>query len=403
MRRLLTWGAGVDGRAILIAIVAVYFGAIATARLFWAVDLWPFLGVPSRPMPFIDARNLTAAWECQRLGYDPLYESPCDPLGRPLMYLRPWLLLGALGLDQSHTFALSIVLVAAMFASFTMLVGRVPAGTGVVLAVAACSPAVMFAVERANMDVALFSVVAVALLLWRTIPGAARVLSPLIVLLAATAKLYPAFGLPAFIASRNRVAAQSALLCLAAFAVYVLYSLRDIQHVTAIAPQGELFSYGARILPAHLYHQLGADHWAGPRVVKQLLAVVPLGLLVAALAIRVHRRLRPANDDPVSTASLLAFHVGALIYLGTFAAANNFDYRLVFVLFTLPQLAEWARTPEHRLSGLAGATLATVITLLWVGSLSSRLDLWDELASWAAAGLLAAVVAATVPTPRAVT
>ena len=66
------------------------------------------LAVPRRsagPSLFFDARNLTAAWECQRLGYDPLYENPCDPWGRPLMYLRPWLLSACLGLDQSHTFA----------------------------------------------------------------------------------------------------------------------------------------------------------------------------------------------------------------------------------------------------------------------------------------------------------
>ena len=62
MRRLLTWGAGVDGRAILLAIVAVYFTVIACGRLLWGLDLWPFLGVPARPRPFIDARNLTAAW-----------------------------------------------------------------------------------------------------------------------------------------------------------------------------------------------------------------------------------------------------------------------------------------------------------------------------------------------------
>ena len=89
--------------------------------------------------------------------------------------------------------------------------------------------------------------------------------------------------------------------------------------------------------------------------------------------------------------------MGALIYLGTFAVANNFDYRLVFLLLTLPQLVEWARMPAHRLSSLASATLVAIIVLLWVGSLSQRLDLWDELASWAVAGLLAAVVAATVP------
>ena len=402
VRRLLTWGAGTDGRAVLLASVAVYLAVIAGGRFFLNFDLWPFLGVPARPRPFIDARNLTAAWECQRLGYDPLYQSPCDPLRRPLMYPRPWLLLGVLGLDQSDTFALSVVIVAGMFVSFAALAGRVPAGTGVMFALAACSPAVMFAVERANMDVALFSVVTFALLLWRRFPGSASVLSPVIVLIAATAKVYPAFALPAFIATRNRVAARTALLCLAAFAVYFIFSLRDIRHVMAIAPQGDELSYGARILPAHLYHQFGADHWAGPRIVKQLLALVPLGILVTAFAVRVHRRLAaPAEDPAVPTASLLAFHIGALIYLGTFAAANNFDYRLVFLLLTLPQLAEWVRSPSHRLSKVAAVTLVAVLALLWIGCLSHLLNLWDELASWAAAGLLAAVIAATFPTPRA--
>src|SRR5881628_3269109 len=103
-----------DGRVVLLAAVAGYLAIVAAVRVLWRVDVWPYLGVPSGPSIFFDARNLTAAWECQRQGYDPLYESPCDPWGRPLMYLRPWLLLGFLGLDQSHTFAFAAVLIAAM-------------------------------------------------------------------------------------------------------------------------------------------------------------------------------------------------------------------------------------------------------------------------------------------------
>ena len=76
---------------------------------------------------------------------------------------------------------------------------------------------------------------------------------------------------------------------------------------------------------------------------------------------------------------------------------NSFDYRLVFLLLTLPQLLEWVRMPAHPLSVLASGTLAGVLLLLWVGSLSHWLHLWDELASWGVAGLLAAVVAATIP------
>jgi hypothetical protein len=90
------------------------------------------------------------------------------------------------------------------------------------------------------------------------------------------------------------------------------------------------------------------------------------------------------------------------VYLGTFAVANNFDYRLVFLLLTLPQLFEWICSPRHRLSSVAAVTLVATIVQLWVGSLSEWLQLWDELASWAVAGLLAALVVASGPSLEAI-
>jgi hypothetical protein len=401
--RLLTWGSAVDGRLVVVGALIVYLAIIAAGRLVWGVDMWPWLGVPSGPSLFFDARNLTAAWESNRLGYDPLYVSPRDPWGRPLMYLRPWLLLGALGLDQSHTIVIGVGLVTTMFVTFVLLAGRVTLGAGIVLAFAACSPAVMFAVERANMDIALFSVLALALLLWRAFPRAATVGSPVFVLAGAMAKLYPIFALPGFVVTSSRAASRAAFVCMAIFAVYCVYSLKDIVHVAQIATQGETFSYGARILPAHLYHQVGAERWAGPAAVKQLLAMVPLACLALLIVIRVRRRLGPRGAESApSTAALLGFHIGALIYLGTFATANNFDYRLVFLLLTLPQLIEWAALPAHRLCSLAAATLLSILILLWVGSLSERLQLWDELASWIVAGQLTALIAVTLPSLNAV-
>ena len=285
-----------------------------------------------------------------------------------------------------------------MLLTFDALVGRVPLGAGVVLALAVCWPAVMFAVERANMDIVLFSLMALSLLPWRGFrSSAAAVLSPVLVLLCATAKLYPVFAFPAFLVARSRIAAQVTVLCIAAFAAYVVSSLRDIVHVAEIAAQGQLFSYGARILPAHLYHQIGADRWAGPPVLKQLIAAAPVTIIAVATELSFQRRFTPQHDGTtVAGASLLAPHIGALIYLGTFVTANNFDYRLVFLLLTLPQLVEWASVRGHRLSLLASTPLGAAILLLWVGTLSEALNLWDELVSWAVAGLLTAVIAATV-------
>ena len=323
LHRLLTWRTAANGRVVLAAAVIGYLGLIAAGRLWWRGDLWPALGVPSGPSLFFDARNLTAAWECKRLGYDPLYDNPCDPWGRPLMYLRPWMLLTFLGLDQSHTFGLGVVLVIAMFGSLASFVGRVPGEEGVVLALAACSPAIMLAVERANMDIALFSIVTAAMVVWQSCPRLGVWLSPIVVLIAATGKIYPVFALPAFLATGSTRAARMALLSLVLFAAYIGYSFRDVVHIAKIATQGEAFSYGARILPAHVYHVVGADRWGGPAAVKQLIAVVPLAILFIALVVHVRRRLGPLRDcREVVSGRLLALHVGALIYLGTFASAT---------------------------------------------------------------------------------
>jgi len=319
------------------------------------------------------------------------------------MYLRPWLLLGTLGLDQSHTLVVAGVLIIGMFAAFAALVGRVPLGTGITLAIAACSPAVMLALERANMDIALFSLVGIATLLWRAFPRAAPLVSPTIVLLAASAKIYPVFALGAFVISGSRAAARVALACMAGFALYCAFNLRDVAHVAQIAIQGQQFSYGARILPAHLYHYVNADAWAGPAPFKQLLAVLPLAFVAAAVAFRLRRSLPVEGGAPaVASAETVALHAGALIYLGTFTVANNFDYRLVFLLLTLPQLIAWAAMPAHPLSSLGLTTLVAVLVLLWVGSLSEWLNLWDELAGWAVAALLLVVVAGTLPRPARV-
>lgn len=403
VRWLLEWRPATDGRVVMLAAVSAYLSVIAAGRLVWNVDLWPWLGVPSGPALFFDARNLTAAWECERLGYDTLYESPCDPQARPLNYTRVWLLFTFLGLDQSHTMALAAVLVAGMFLTFSILVGRVPAGTGVVLAAAVCSPATMLAVERTNLDVALFSLVALSVIAWRSWPSVAPIASPVLVLGTAVLKIYGVFALPAFLLTRNRTAGRTALVCVGAFFVYAALNLGDIAHIARIAPQGVLYSYGARILPAHLYHLAGPDGWAAPAILKQLIAAVPLALLAGTLALRVRRRYGTGAEVCGSDHSrLLALHCGMLIFLGTFAAGNNFDYRLIFLLLTFPQLLAWARSPAHRLSPLAVTTLLAILVLLWVGSLSDVLSLWDEIVSWLVAGLLAAIGAATVPSARTI-
>jgi Glycosyltransferase family 87 len=399
--RLLAFRPELDGRVVVLGAVAVYVAIAGLVRLLGGGDPRPWLGVPPGPSLFFDTRNITAALECRRLGYDPLVENPCDPWGRPMFYPRVWLLLRWLGLDPSDTTALGILIVLLFLASLCLLTGRILAGEGVVVAAAACSPAVMLALERANMDVVLFCVLVLAVLLWRRGTELSRVLSPFLVLVAATGKLYPVFGLPAYMLLRHRRAALAAAACGLLFLAYVAVTLEDVKTVAATATQGQFYSYGARILIGQAYRLVAGQDWQGTSMVAQALAAVPLLLLAASVWAGFRRRLGPGAGEasPAPTAELLGFYLGTLIYVGTFAVFKNYDYRLVYLLLTLPQLMQWVRQegPESPRRSLAGLGLASVVLGLWIGTLSQQLNLVDELVSWAVAGLLIALSAASVP------
>jgi hypothetical protein len=400
LARLLAYQRCHDGRIVLVIAVALYVTVVSLAWLIWQVNLWPWLGVPPGPSLFFDTQNVLAALECSRLGYDPLVDSPCDPWQRPMFYPRVWLALQWLGLDQSHTYAVGVLIAVLFIVMLCLLVGRIGIGEAIVVAAAVCSPAVMFALQRGNMDVVLFSVLVVSVVLWRRGGRTSQILSPAVVLLAAFGKLYPVFGLPAYLLLRNRRAAVAAYVSGALFIGYLAITFQDVLTIARTATQGQYYSYGARILLGVVYHHVVGQNWEGASIAAQALTLVPLAALAVCLWLWSRRLFAPApTDAPALSPELLGFYLGSLIYLGTFAVFKNYDYRLVYLLLTLPQLFAWVRDgrPAEPRTVVAAVALASLILELWIGALSEPLMLGDELVSWALAGLLVVLLAASVP------
>jgi hypothetical protein len=396
-------GRGLDGRLIVLGILAIYLAVVALPRALFDVDLWPRLGVPAEDTLFYDARNVAAAADCRRLGHDPLVDNPCDPTDRPMIYPRLWLLLRFVGLQQSYTTVFGGVVVLLFFVSVLFLVGRLTLRQGVLVAAALCSPAVMFAVERANMDLVLFSMMVLAVFAWQARSAVVQLLSPALVLVAAAAKLYGVFALPAFALTGHRRGRWIAAAALTMLAIYVVATADDIAKVARAPEGGLLYSFGARILIGYWYHQLVPGDWEGGTIAAQAIAVVPLLALTGGVWVACRRRFAPTGPDPEDAldGAVLAFYFGVLIYLGTFATRKNGDYRLVFLLLTLPKLLAWAssrgREPRTR---LARAGLGTVLAALWLGALSPYIGPADELASWSVAAAFVALLAASVPPLR---
>ena len=141
----------------LLCVAALWIGG--AHRAYFA--LLRGIGVPAYRFPLLDTFGVLAAIDCHRRGIDVYLTNPCDP-GRLHTYTPLWFRLGALPIDISWTPCIGIALALVFVASLLLLpAGRDLRAAGVIAA-AALSPAVGFALERGNADLLIFVMAALA-------------------------------------------------------------------------------------------------------------------------------------------------------------------------------------------------------------------------------------------------
>ena len=315
------------GRLIMAAALALYFLPLAVGK-----DQRFRLGVFPLPTKFLDLHSVTAGWECSRDGIDVLRADPCDPLHRPFNYPRIWLLPKYLGLGQGDTVVLGVLLAVVFLATVLVLAGRVSWWRGLIWAAVVVSPPVMYGVERGNIDLAVFVVLAAGVFLLR--PRA--VLGSGLFLLAGVLKLFPVFGFGALLQERGRRLWLAAGVA-AGFLAYCLATLHDLRLIKKGTPNGDLLAYGAAVFRDAIVGY--GDRSAIARALPALIVIAALA--VAGALLQATRRSWFALAAAPS-AELTGFWAGAGIYVGTYAFLYDADYRLVFLLLALPQLLRWA-------------------------------------------------------------
>jgi hypothetical protein len=379
-------------RLLVLAALALYFVALV---LLGGRTRWDRLGVPQGALSFEDARNVTGAWECARRGVAVLPVNPCDPYRRPADFPKIWLTLSSLGLGPGDTVPLAIGL-AVVFLFSALLV--VPTGaslsTGILYALALCSPAVMLGIERGNNDLAVFPFVLGAVLVTaRTSFG--RIAGPALLLFASILKLYPVFAVGAFVRRSTRASLLAAVAVAACFLVYLAATVHYVHELLSSIQAPSTLAYGVRRLTmwfsALAVRALGGFGWF--RVWDVVLALAGLGLGWAC-ARRLAGATAPSPADPGAARDLDLFWAGACIYLGSYLIFISQDYRLVFLLLTVPQIARWIGE-RHGLAYLSVAALLVTLWLdVWTGmpGLKPALDWWARTTAVGSASIPVALI-----------
>jgi len=364
----------IDANSAWLVVIGILVGYFTLLVALGGHDAWDALGLPPVSPGFFDLRSVTSGWECARQHSGTWPDNPCDPWGRPENYPRIWMAASVLGLGQDDTYVLGAVIVVGFFVCAVLVLPReAPVGDALVYGFALCSPAVMLGVERGNVDLALFGLVAIAGLVMRRTPYGPALASGLI-LVAAILKLFPIAAVGMLTGLPRRAAAICVSSVLAIFALYAIATLDDIRTIDRVLPQDDEYAYGVHITGDWLGHLAGSGSmWD---------AALILATIVVALASRrrlsVHLAMTPSR-------ALDLFCAGAGVYIATFALVRSADYRLVFLLLTVPQLVRWAAARRV----LAIATLLCVLVTLWLPTewpwanvplLDDILRSWNEVA-----------------------
>jgi hypothetical protein len=182
------------------------------------------------------------------------------------------------------------------------------------------------------------------------------------ILLAAVLKLFPIFGL-GYLAFYRRFgkALSIGIVMSVLFMAYIAVTYSDLALIRAGTPYGKNAAYGISVAPVALgtLFKLGLS---GKAALKYASILGALFLLAAGLAaaFRLKRKIAFTIDPFYGPACAL----GAGIFVGSYVLGTNYDYRFIFLLFTVPQLLLWRA--EKSLNGkLAGNALALVIFACW--------------------------------------
>lgn len=353
-RRLRT----LDGRVLVGIAVLVFFAVLLSFRGLTGTTPWSTVGVEPGDRSFADLRSVTSSWDCERHGISAFPNNPCDPFHRPANYPRIWTQASHLGLGQADTVPIGVGIGVVFFLAALAAVGPLTLGEGAVVGAALLAPATLLGVERGNVDLLMFALVALGILLVRRSAwlGAAPIA------LAAVLKIFPGFALAMLLRKRQRRPATAV-----AFVVLLAYgiaTLDDIRTLRSVIPRETVNSYGAGVVVQSL--RLAGVSWtqsaAEVRYVR--LAVIALGLLLALALVLL---VRGGSDGGADEHRLDAFWAGAGVYVGSYVFGSNFDYRLAFLVLCVPQLCAWARRGGAPVPW-PGVALAALLATLWLSS-----------------------------------
>jgi hypothetical protein len=321
--------------------------------------------------PFIDSEFMYAMKLCWQQGVDVYRSVPCDIVpGNRMAYSPLWQRLPFLPTDK-EAYRVPVGLATDLLLILSLLVMPRARTTreAVLLSLALLSPMAVFALERNNIDVWMFLLIAAAILLLAH-GTAARLAAYGLILAAGLLKYYPFALFLLALRERPRNLVMIGIAASAALAAFVWWFLPELRASFANIPAPSPVGNGWSILD-------------GPRVAALIFTGEPDGesstVLVTALrvlltAFLVAGAIRRAGDPafgealagmPARSRDWLV--AGCIVVAGCYFAGPNLNYRGIYLLPVVAGLVAFAAAaPEEALRARIRLWTTLVVVVMWM-------------------------------------
>lgn len=340
----------VVGFAIALVVVVLLTAGVVFG-LDWAAT-WKVIGFPGSAVPpFYDLRAITSsAADCATSPHDvyPYINAACNPWSW-FNYPPMWLLIGKLGVNESHTPWLAVLFeLPALILIVVILRGR-SIRAGILSLALVLSPSTILAFERGNIDILEWVLICAAALVFKENRPIRAAITVALLTLGVALKFLAAFCCILCIRFRKTAVLISVVLLL--FTLGYIYSILDVMPVIRKAtPVSPYISYGYLVIFNRLEilyaPYLGLNLTGLAKSYIPIIAVTFVCLSAAAITIYLWRRgeeIGRIADHSVGT----NFLFGSAVYCGTFLLATNYTYRLIFLILCLPQILDWIEATPH--------------------------------------------------------
>jgi hypothetical protein len=227
------------------------------------------------------------------------------------------------------------------------------------------SPPVVFAIERANVDLVLFALTMLVINLMER-SFLFRTMGYAVAEVAALLKYYPIVLIVLAAQERMSRAILIVLLGALAFAAYIWTNWALVREIIEVIP---LLSNGSIGFGADLLVQRVGDIAYQSAGIHLPFVIVKSTLIAAVVATAFAISLRPAMSNALKGLVVRELHcliAGSLLLCFCFFATLNVGYREIFALLILPGLIASAEASTDRWAAIAwGAAADAVLLLMW--------------------------------------